>query len=414
MYNLIFKTAFLSLIRRKLRTTLVILMIAISLWGLLFMQGIYEGMTQQMITNAIKSDSGHLSIYNKDFRKEKSLELQMIDTKNIENIIKKEKHIKSYTKRVLTNGLVATANYSRAAQIYGIDLKSEKIHSSLDKYIKDGIYKFTDKTPNSRFSKKNNGAIVGFKLAKKLKLKIGKKIILTAQDIDNEVTSISLKVKAIIKTSNMAIDERGIFIDINQAKKFLNIKGVHQISIIFNDEKNIIEFQNKLKDKTKQYSVLRWDQLYPALLQGRAMMEQFNLISYALVFFTVAIGIFGVILVSVLERLREFGILRAIGTKFSILAKIIFLESFIIGIIGFILGSVLGGATLYYFSIYGLDLSSFSDVLDEFGMDAITYAVIKIDYFITAFLSVIIATFLSVLFPLRVLKKSKVVDVING
>lgn len=409
MYNLIFKTAYLSLIRRKVRTILVILMIATSLWGLLFMQGIYEGMTEQMITNAIKSDSGHLSIYAKDFRKEKSLELEMIDTKNIENIIKKEKHIKSYTKRVLTNGLIATANYSRATQIYGIDLKSEKIHSSLDSYLKDGTYSF---------GKKNNGAIIGFKLAKKLKLKIGKKIILTSQDIDNEVTSISLKVKAIIKTSNMPIDEMGIFIDINKAKEFLNIKGVHQLSIIFNDEKDIVSFQDnlntRLKNQTKQYLILRWDQLYPALFQGRVMMEQFSFISYALVFFTATIGIFGVILVSVLERLREFGILRAIGTKFSILAQIIFLESFIIGIIGFILGSILGGVTLYYFSIYGLDLSSFSDALDEFGMDAITYAVIKTEYFITAFISVVIATVLSVLFPLRVLKKSKVVDVING
>lgn len=409
MYSLIFKTAYLSLIRRKIRTILVILMIATSLWGLLFMQGIYEGMTEQMITNAIKSDSGHLSIYAKDFRKEKSLELEMIDTKNIENIIKKEKHIKSYTKRVLTNGLIATANYSRATQIYGIDLKSEKIHSSLDSYLKDGTYSF---------GKKNNGAIIGFKLAKKLKLKIGKKIILTSQDIDNEVTSISLKVKAIIKTSNVPIDEMGIFININKAKEFLNIKGVHQLSIIFNDEKDIVSFQDnlntRLKNQTKQYLILRWDQLYPALFQGRVMMEQFSFISYALVFFTATIGIFGVILVSVLERLREFGILRAIGTKFSILAQIIFLESFIIGIIGFILGSILGGVTLYYFSIYGLDLSSFSDALDEFGMDAITYAVIKTEYFITAFISVVIATVLSVLFPLRVLKKSKVVDVING
>ena len=405
MYNLIFKTAFLSLIRRKLRTTLVILMIATSLWGLLFMQGIYEGMTEQMISNAIKSDSGHLSIYAKDFRKDKSLELQMIDSKNIENIIKNEKHIKSYTKRVLTNGLVATANYSRATQIYGIDLESEKKHNSLDSYIKDGTY---------TFGKKNNGAIVGFKLAKKLKLKIGKKIILTSQDIDNEVTSISLKVKAIIKTSNMAIDEMGVFIDIYQAKEFLNIKGVHQLSIIFDDEKNIKPFQDKLKDTTKEYSILRWDELYPALLQGRVMMEQFSFISYALVFFTATIGIFGVVLVSVMERIREFGILRAIGTKFTILAQIIFLESFIIGIIGFILGSILGGVTLYYFSIYGLDLSSFSDALDEFGMDAIIYAVIKIDYFLTAFISVIIATVLSVLFPLSVLKKSKIVDVING
>ena len=405
MYDLIIKTALNSMLRRKLRTILVITMISTSLWGLLFMQGIYEGMTEQMITNAIKSDSGHLSIFAKEFRKEKSIKSQIIDIKPIEKLLKEQKHIKSYTKRVLTSGLIATASYSRPTQIYGIDLQNEKTHSTLDKYIKNGKYEF---------GKKNKGVIVGFKLAKKLKLKVGKKIILTTQDIDNEVTSISLKVKAIIKTNNMSIDEMGVFIDINRAKKFLNVKGIHQISIIFEDEKNIVSFQNKLKDKTKQLDILRWDEIYPALLQGRVMMEQFSFISYALVFFTATIGIFGVVLVSVLERLREFGILRAIGTKFSILAQIIFLESFLIGIVGFLFGALLGGVTLYYFNIYGLDLSSFSDALDEFGMDAITYAVIKTEYFVTAFISVLIASVLSILFPLRVLYKSKSVDVING
>ncbi len=405
MYDLIIKTALNSMLRRKLRTVLVITMIAVSLWGLLLMQGIYEGMTEQMITNAIKSDSGHLSIFAKEFRKEKSLKSQIINIKPIEKLLKKQKNIKSYTKRILTNGLIATASYSRATQIYGIDLQNEKKHSTLDRYIKNGKYEF---------GKKSKGAIVGYQLAKKLKLKVGKKIILTTQNINNEIISISLKVKAIIKTNNMSIDETGVFIDIDKAKKFLNIKGIHQISIIFKNEKNIISFQDKLKDKTKQLDILRWDEMYPALLQGRIMMEQFSFVSYALVFFTATIGIFGVVLVSVLEKLREFGILRAIGTRFSILAQIIFLESFFIGIIGFLFGAIIGGATLYYFNIYGLDLSSFSDALDEFGMDAITYAVIKTEYFVTAFISVLIASVLSILFPLRVLYKSKSVDVING
>ncbi len=404
MFNLIIKTALLSLLRRKIRTFLVIFMIAISLWALLFMQGIYEGMYKQMIDNAIKSDCGHISIYAKGFKQEKSIDLQIKNIKAIEQELRNNHEIKSYVKRIQSSGLIATASYSNSAQIYGIDLKEEDIHSQLNRYIIDGQYDF---------GKKYRGAIVGFQLAKKLKLKIGKKIILSSQNINNEVNSISLKITGIIKTSNMPIDKMGVFIDIKKAKKFFGMDGVSQVSIIFQNYTSVKTYQDILENKFTTLEIFRWDELYPALLQGQVMMEQFSLISYLVVFFTATIGIFGVILVSVLERLREFGILRAIGTKFSIIACIIFFESFFIGLVGFIIGSILGGVTLYYFNIYGLDLSAYSNALDEFGMDAVTYAVIKVEYFIMAFASVAIAMVLSILLPLRILKKSKPTEMLS-
>ncbi len=118
-------------------------------------------------------------------------------------------------------------------------------------------------------------------------------------------------------------------------------------------------------------------------------------------------------LVSVLERLREFGIMLAIGTRFSQIRNIIFAESFFLGFIGFGLGALIGWGTLYYFMIYGLDLSMFSDAFDEFGMDAVTYAIIRPSYFVTALVAVTMATFLSVLVPLWVLKKAKPIEAIN-
>ena len=363
------------------------------------MQGIYDGMYAQMVNNAIRSDSGHISLYAKGFKQEKSIDLQLTNLNDIEKKLKKNKDIKSYVKRIQSDGLVATASYSNSAQIFGIDLDKEKSHSQLDKFIIDGKY---------NFSKKSRGAIVGFQLAKKLKLKIGKKIILSSQNINNEVNSISLKVTGIIKTNNMPLDKMGIFIDIKKAQEFFGIEGVSQISIILKDTANIKKHQDDLQNSFLALEIFRWDEQYPALLQGQVMMEQFSLISYLVVFFVATLGIFGVVLVSVLERLREFGILRAIGTKFSIIASILFLESFFIGMAGFILGSIFGGVTLYYFNIYGLDLSAFSKALDEFGMDAVIYAVIKSEYFIMAFISVFIAMILSILIPLRILKRSKI------
>jgi len=143
------------------------------------------------------------------------------------------------------------------------------------------------------------------------------------------------------------------------------------------------------------------------------MMEGFNMVTSLLIFCVAALGISGVMFVSVLERLREFVIMLAIGTRFSQIRNIIFVESFFLGFIGFSFGSLTGWATLYFFKVNGLDLSMFSDAFDEFGMDAVTYAIIRPGYFVTALAAVTLAIFLSVLIPLRVLKKLKPIEAIN-
>lgn len=405
MYKLIIKTAIASLLRRKLRTLLVVIMISVSLWGLLFMQGIYDGMTQQMIDNAIRSDSSQLSLFSKQYRVNKELKYNIPNEQEINAILDKNPNVQSHISRILSDALIATARYSKNAFVYGIDIDKEISHAKLDQYLKQGKFDF---------GTKNKGAILGFQLAKKLKVTIGKKIILSSQNIHNEVTSIPLKVTGIIKTNNMLFDESAVFIDKKRAQAFLNLQGVSQIAIMLKDYSKVSELKKSLENQFQNIEAYNWGELYPALLQTEDLMKTFSYISYLIVFCTATIGIFGVILVSVLERLREFGILRAIGTKFHLIAQMILFESLFIGFIGFIVGIFLGGITLYYFCIYGLDLSAFSDALDEFGIDAVIYATIEVNYFVTAFIAVLTASVLSILIPLRVLKKSKSIEVING
>ncbi len=404
MFKLIFKSALASLLRRKLRTALVITMIAMSLWGLLLMQGIYDGMVQQMIGNAVRSDSSQLSIFAKGFRAQPDVKLQLQKQQEIKNFLAHHPNVKSHISRILSRGLIATARYNRNALIYGIDPGAEITHASLNRYVVEGAFDFGDK---------RRGALLGYKLAKKLKISPGDKVVLSAQSMDQQIASVALRVKGVLRTNNLSIDESGVFMHKQRAKAMLGLENAHQIAVMVHDYSRVATLQTQLRTKFPGVKSYTWEQLYPALQQSRELMELFNSISYAIVFCTAAIGIFGVVLVSVLERLREFGVLRAIGTRFGVIAAMIFAESFLIGVAGFAAGSLLGGATLEYFAAFGLDLRSFSDALGEFGIDAVTYAMIKPEYFTTSFVAVFAATFLSVLIPLRILRKSKPVEVIN-
>jgi len=405
MYRLTGKIAWASLVRRSIRSVLVVVMIAVSLWGLFFMEGIYDGMTEQMINNAIRSDSGHISLFGEGYRLDPDLSRQVDDVAVVDSLLARDSRVLSYVKRLKQDGLVATAHYSRGVAIFGVDLAAEEKHGRLKGYLSQGEFSF---------GKKGRGAIIGFKLADKLQVRIGSKVVLSAQDSHGEVSAAPLKVRGILKTNNMALDENAVFIGDKKARKLLAMDdGVSQVGVILHDEAQIAGLQQDLRRQFPHLEILRWDELYPALMQSRVMMEGFNLVTSLLIFCVAALGIFGVMLVSVLERLREFGIMLAIGTRFSQLRNIIFVESFFLGFIGFSLGSLVGGATLYFFKVNGLDLSMFSDAFDEFGMDAVTYAIIRPGYFVMALAAVTLATFLSVLIPLRVLKKSKPIEAIN-
>lgn len=405
MYKTIFKIAWASLTRRRTRSVLLILMIAVSLWGLLFMEGIYDGMTEQMISNAIRSDSGHISIYGEGYRLEPDLSRWIKNSAKVEAVLADDARVKSYVMRLKQDGLVATAHYSRGASIIGVNLDAEEKHGRLGGYLYQGEF---------NFGKKGRGAIIGFKLAEKLQVRIGSKIILSAQDNSGEVSSTPHRISGILKTNNMTLDENAVFLSEKQMRKLLAVEnGVSQIAIIARNELQVSVLQQDLRDGLPGLDVQRWDEMYPALLQSRVLMEGFNLVTNLLIFCVAALGIFGVMLVSVLERLREFGIMRAIGTRFSEIRNIIFAESFSLGFIGFGMGALTGFGTLYYFKVYGLDLTVFGEAFDEFGMDAVTYAIIRPGYFITALLAVTVATFLSVIIPLRVLKKSKPIETIN-
>jgi len=405
MFRLTCKIAWASLVHRRTRSILVILMIAISLWGLFFMQGIYDGMTEQMINNAIRSDSGHISLFAQGYRLDPDLSRQIKNSGAIDSFLDDDNRVSSHVQRLKQDGLIATAHYSRGVMIFGVNLAAEKNQGRLNSYIHQGEFSF---------GRKNRGTIIGFKLADKLKVRIGSKIILSAQNIHEEVSATPLKVTGILKTNNIALDENAVFLSAKKARKLLALKeGISQVAILLHDETQIGALQKDLQSHFPHLEVLRWDELYPALMQSRVMMEGFNMITSLLIFCVAALGIFGVMLVSVLERLREFGIMLAIGTRFSQIRNIIFIESFFLGFIGFCFGSLAGGTTLYYFKMNGLDLSMFNDAFEEIGMDAITYAVIRPDYFVMALAAVILATFISVLIPLRILKKSNPIEAIN-
>lgn len=385
---------------------MISVMIAVSLIGLLLMEGMYEGMMVQITQNSIKTGSGTVSIQHKGFRSDNNIKYHIRDEEKITALLDKQQEVRSYVTRLSQRGLIATAGYSQGANVIGVDLVREAAHAQLENFLIKGNY---------RFGKRVRGALIGYRLAKKLKVDVDKKVIITMQDTNNEVVSVALKIEGILKTNNMAIDGSGVLMDIGLLRSLTGIEGSTEIAVLLNkqDDDRAVKHSIVSKLDDPKIAVYTYKELYPSLYEGEAMMQTYSRISSAFIFIVATLGIFGVVLVSVLERVREFGIMMAIGTRFRDIARLIIYESLVITMSGYIAGSLIGGALLWYFKEYGLDLSGLSDAFAIFGMDSSIHAILKPEYFTSACVSVLLATLSATIIPIHTLKKRNPIQSIS-
>lgn len=403
MFKTILQVAYKNSFLRKSRAILLILMISSSMGVMVSLEGLYSGMSKHMIDKSKRSDSGELSLYAPNYRVEDDIKYRIQNAQAKSQEIVQMTGVSSVVTRISVEGLAQTARKSQPARVIGIDLANEKKFGKYGDFLKSGALVFG-----------KNGAFVGKGLAKKLKLKLGSKVIFTAQDSKLNIQSTALRVKAIIDTTNLTLDERGIYLPTERVATLLAIEPKSATQIAIRSSDSPVELKSKIAQLYPQLKAYSFTQLYPQLKQMQSMTDIFNSITFMIVMVVVFIGILGVMYVSILDRIREFGIQLSIGYSYRYIRIQIMLEALLLGFFGYLLGSVIGLILLGYLTLYGLDLSAFSDGMESFGMSSTIYATIEPSYFVSTLFAIILASLLSVLLPLRKIKKLNPIDVIRS
>ncbi len=406
---LIFRMAYFNLWRRKARTIAVISMITAGLVGLLFTQGIYRGFIYQMIDDALRY-TGDITIHGKGYRQSKRLtdSIHMPDT--VLEALSEVPGVTRVSKRLTQGGMAASARVSRPVQLTGVDPVAEKEFGRLGLFIDEGEFSLE---PGTR------SAVIGAGLAKDLKIKLGRKVVVTAQMNDKSLTSVALRIRGIIRVNNPSIDKESILMNMSDLRSLLGIADnrVTQISVRLENTANLEKARDTLLQKLQlqmnDLEIFTWKDLYPLYVMSIDMIWIIEAISYFIIYLMVALAIFDILLVSVLERIREFGILLAVGTPFRTFRNLILLEAMSIGFLGFVFGSLFGYALLLYLKYFGLDLSNYADALGGIGMSSVIRAEVHWFYFLNGMAATFAATFLSALVPIRILKKLKPVEAIR-
>ena len=404
MFKTLLHIAYRNAFLRRSRAILLVLMIGLSMGIMVGLEGLYDGMSQHMIDKTMRSDSGNISLYAQKYRLEDDIRYHISEAAEKVKKISALPGVESALWRIQANGLAQTARKSKSARLIGIDIEAEEKFGKISDFLEKGTLDFG-----------KNSVFVGSELAKKLNLHLGSKVIFTTQDSHHEIQSVAFHVKAILHTTNVNLDERALFMSRKKMTELLALKAgtATQIAVMAGDT-DIQMLQKTLKGLYPKLDVKTFVSLYPQLKQMQSLMNVFNEITFFIVMIVVFIGIMGVMYVSILDRIREFGILLSIGYAYRYIRWQILVEALFLGLAGYLLGVIVGLAFLAYLKYHGLDLSIFAAGMSMFGLDSIVYATIKVHYFVSTLLAIVAASVFSVVLPLRKIKKLNPIEVIRN
>lgn len=376
--------------RNKTRSFVVICSIIIGLWAGIFILAFAWGLYQNNIDDTVYRQLSHIQIHNPLFIKENESKYTLSNTDEILQKLQSNKNVASVSSRVITSGMISSPTNASGIKIYGINPLSEKTQIALNENVRQGTYFETGK---------ENEILIGEKLAKKLKIKLKSKVVLTFTNIDNEIITAAFRVGGLYRSKNISLDEENVYVQKNELVNLLGLQDSesNEIAILLKNEEQLDSmkiFSSSLVPKGK---VEDWKTLSPEL---GMVIESFNLYTYiitGIILLALTFGIVNTMLMSVLERFRELGMLMAIGLNKSKIFVMILLETLYLTLMGCPIGLLIGWLSVSFFEKHGINISMFSEGLAAYGFSSIIYTsldnhkyvIVAIMYFITALLAAI-------------------------
>lgn len=333
--NLWISLAWRNIFRNKRRSYLAGLAIGIGLASLIFADAMIIGMKNNMIKSATSSYLGHGQVHAKGFRETLTIENTIKDDQKIVDHLKKQPEIAAVTTRTQVFGMINSPANSDSTMVIGIDADTEKQISKISQAMKQGDYN----------SVKDGKILIGSDLADILSIGLDDKIVLTvAQAETGEISQHMFRVGGIFQFGIREMDRFMTFIDIKESQKILMLPHkVHEIAFTF---KKLAVSRDKTLSLWCGYDqnteIMNWEQLMPEL-SSMLEMSQFMVWILALILFgIVAIGVINTLFMSLYERMFEFGVLKAVGTRPKQLRLLIILEAGILALISIVIGTVVG------------------------------------------------------------------------
>lgn len=388
---MLLKIAWRNIWRNRIRSLVVIASVAVGLFAGMFMMAFFQGMATQEIESTVETQLSHIQFHNPSFIDDKAANFTIQNGRLIISSLEKDTTVRAVTGRLVTTGMIASSSAATGVEIHGVDPVGERAVSSISRDIAEGVY-FT--------GTKKNEIVIGKKLAEKLGVKLHNKIVLTFQSVTGDLTAGSFRIAGIFRSPNSAFDETTVFTNLNDLAALLGTgDGIHEIAVVLKDGQKVNAVAKVWKKQYRSLLVQTWQELSPEMAILTSIMDQAMYIIIGIILLALMFGIINTMLMAVLERQREFGMLMAIGMNKPRVFLMIIFESIMLTCAGIPAGILFTWLTVGSLAKHGIDLSVFSKALSQFGFSSIIYPELKQSMFLPIIVMTAFTAILSAIYP---------------
>jgi ABC-type lipoprotein release transport system permease subunit len=401
------RIAWRNLWKRK-RLTLILLMgIATGVFTLLFHKAFVEGFFVLMVDSAVDMSIGHVQVHHRDYLLRKEPALVIPEGVALAERMRRIPDVRALSPRVVCQGLVSSADSSAFVTVWGVEPGAETSVTRVHEYLTDGSYLQAGD---------RDGAFIGKDLADKLKVRLGEKIVVMVRNAAGEMSGGAFRVRGLYHTASGQFDKMNIYITAGAARGLLDVRegAVHEIAMRLTGEKAIPGVLAAARSLAGRDTAVRpWQELAPVVSETIDLSRRYLYIEFLLVFTAVAFGIVNAFSAEIFERMREFGIMMALGTRPSRIFLTLLWEAFFLGLFGSVLGSsiCIGFVTLVLRN--RIDYGVFSKALQFMGLPSVQPLIIIAGDVLTCVVGGVITVVVATLAPAIRAARFKPVEAIH-
>ena len=383
--------AWRNLWRNHRRTLIMLSAVVVGVWAMIFMTALTMGMVTEMIEDSISVLPGHVQVHHPDYLDDPNIvNLLPLTDASIEDTFATA-GFRAWATRIKVPAVVSSERESRGVTLLGIDPQREQSMSFVDYDAVEGRFL---EGPD------DDGLVIGRKLAETLETELGKRVVLMSQDPDNDIADRGFRVVGLFGADVESYEEQYVFAGKNTVQELLRVGDrVTAIVVLGDDYRNVEPVYDKVRALVDGgVEVSRWTELDTYLGTMLRVMDGFVLVWVIVIFLALSFGLVNTLVMAVFERVREIGLMLALGMKPSSILGQIVIESMLLLVIGLGIGNLLAWATIRSLE-GGIDISVVAEVMAMMGAASVLYPQLRVEDVVRANTVVLILGFLASLSP---------------
>ena len=391
MLPVLVRLAWRYLWRNHRRTIIMLGAISVGVWAMIFMTALSRGMVDQMIEDGVSALPGHVQVHHPQFLDDPSVANRILTTDAELASIFDAADFRSWASRVKVPAVIASEYESRGVTLLGIDPVAER---------EFGYLSYDDVEGRFLEGVDDNGIVIGRELAEKLETEVGKRVVIMSQDPDNDIADRGFRVVGLFESDVPAFEEGNVFVGKEAAQKMLRIGDTTTEIVFLGDHYRDIEpvYDRVAASVDSTLDVSRWSEVATYLGSMLKVMDGFVMIWMVVIFLALSFGLVNTLVMAVFERVREIGLMLALGMKPSNILGQILIESMMLLSVGLLIGNVLAFASIAPLR-GGIDISVVAEGMEMMGAASVLYPRLYVSDMILANVIVLSLGFLASLSP---------------